>query len=443
MACLAFPTRSGARVTGKCFEVHAHGTFADAPLRDGLAAVLPARAALGNPAAGRSGCRQVNVKRSLVFVLVLVLLVALTGGLAYFQLVAKPELVKALIAEAGTPPATVAVTEARAESWAPRLPAIGTFRAVQGIDIAPQIGGKVTAVHVDSGQVVERGTLLYEIDHSVEEADLASNIATLKNATLALERQQKLTMSGNAAKANVDAAEAARDSAAAAVAKVRATIAQKMLTAPFSGRLGIRRIDLGQYVSPGTSLITLQQLDSIYVDFPLPEKWLDMLKEGQPVEVSVDAYPGHIFRGMIAAIDARVAADSRNVWVRGVFDNKSKQLLPGMFANLNVVAGTPVSIVTLPRTAINSSLYGDNVYVVKPLPPQAGSPGTTPLDPPLAVERRFVRVGETRADRVGILDGIQPGEKVVTEGQVKLTPDARVRIAPGGGLEPLRERPKG
>lgn len=386
--------------------------------------------------------RQTKIRRIIALVAVGALFVSLTGGLAYFQFVAKPRLVQSFIAAAGTPPTTVAVTAARAETWAPSLPAIGTFRAIQGIDIAPQIGGKVTAVHVDSGQNVEAGTLLYEIDHSVEEADLASHRATLKNAILALERQEKLTVSGNAAKANVDAAEAARDSAAAAVARVRATIAQKMLTAPFSGQLGIRKIDLGQYVSPGTSLITLQQLDPIYVDFPLPEKWLDLLKEGQPVEVVVDAYPGHVFRGTIAAIDMRVATDSRNVWVRGVLDNKERRLLPGMFANLNVVAGSPAATVTLPRTAINTSLYGDNVYVVKPQATgnEAGSVGA---DPPLAVERRFVRLGETRDDRVAIKDGIRPGELVVTEGQVKLTPDARVRIAPSAGLEPPPVRPKG
>jgi membrane fusion protein (multidrug efflux system) len=401
-----------------------------------------ARTTVGLADAGKWARRRMNVKRSIVFLAVLLALVGLTFGLAYFQFVAKPQLVKDIIAQAGTPPATVAVTEAREESWSPRLPAIGTFRAVQGIDIAPQIGGKVTAVHIDSGQDVEAGALLYEIDHSVEEADLASHLATLKNANLTLERQQKLTVSGNAAKANVDAAEATRDSTKAAVARVRATIDQKLLTAPFSGRLGIRKIDLGQYVSPGTSLITLQQLDPIYVDFPLPEKWLDVLAEGQPVEVSVDAYPGRIFRGRIAAIDARVATDSRNVWVRGVFDNKAKQLLPGMFANLDVVAGTPTATVTLPRTAINASLYGDNVYVVNPLPPKAGGGPVAP-DAPLKVERRFVRVGETREDRVAILDGVRPGEKVVTEGQVKLAPDALVRVAPGAGLEPPAARPKG
>jgi len=416
----------------------------DGPRRHQRAAMLAGGDEIETPDAVGSVRRRMNLTRSIVFIAVLALLACLTAGLAYFQFVAKPRLVQSFIAAAGMAPTAVAVSAARAEAWAPSLPAIGTFRAIQGIDIAPQIGGKVTAVHVDSGQEVAAGTLLYEIDHSVEEAELASHLATLKNSTLALERQQKLTLSGNAAKANLDAAEAARDSAAAAVARVRATIAQKMLTAPFSGQLGIRRIDLGQYVSPGTSLVTLQQLDPIYVDFPLPEKWLDLLKEGQPVEVSVDSYPGHVFRGTIAAIDARVATDSRNVWVRGVLDNKAKRLLPGMFANLNVVAGTPAETVTLPRTAINTSLYGDNVYVVKPQP-QAGNvpPASDGADAPLIVERRFVRVGETRADRVAIQDGVRPGELVVTEGQVKLAPDARVRIAPSAGLEPLQVRPKG
>jgi membrane fusion protein (multidrug efflux system) len=427
------------------FDRFARIKISKTPVRLDPAAPHSLRPALDEPADTRPVDRRTRTRRSIVFIVVLLVFVGLTAGLAYFQFAVKPQIVKAIIAEIGSAPVTVAVTEARTESWVTRLPAIGTFRAFQGIDIAPQIGGKVTAVHVDSGQDVAKGKLLFEIDHSVEEADLASNLATLKNTVLTLERQQKLTVSGNTAKANVDSAEAARNSAAAAVARVRATIDQKMLVAPFAGRLGIRRIDLGQYVSPGTSLVTLQQLDPIYLDFPLPEKWLDLLKEGQPIEVAVDAYPGRTFRGTIAAIDARVATDSRNVWVRGVFDNKATQLLPGMFANLDVVAGAPVETVTLPRTAINSSLYGDNVYVVKPVPAEAGSASNAadPVSGSLAVERRFVRVGETRDERIAILDGVRPGEKVVTEGQVKLTPDAKVRISPAAPLAPLPERPKG
>ncbi len=390
-----------------------------------------------------------HVKRIIIFVLVFILLAALGGGVGYFQFVVKPEMIKTIIAQAAPPPATVAVSAAQSESWTPRLPAIGSFRAVQGIEVAPQIGGVIVSVRVQSGQDVEKGAVLFEIDNSVEQADLKSNLATLKNADLALERQRQLVVGGNTAKANFDAAEAARDSAAAAVERVRAIIAQKTIAAPFSGRLGIRKNDLGQYVSPGMSLITLQQLDPIFVDFPVPEKSLDILKPGQVIEVEVDAYPGKIFRGSIATIDARVAQESRNVLVRGQLDNKKKQLLPGMFANVNVIAGAPVNVVTLPQTAINYSLYGDSVFVVAPVGPRAGEAQAAPAggesfaaDQPLKIERRFVRVGDARESRVAILDGLRPGERVVTEGQLKLQPDARVRIDPDARLDPPAVLPK-
>jgi membrane fusion protein (multidrug efflux system) len=391
-----------------------------------------------------SGIERPKVKRSIVLIIAVLLFAALSGGLGYLQFVVKPQLIKSFIAAAGSAPVSVAVTEAVTETWAQRLPAIGTFRAVQGIDVAPQIGGRVVAVKVQSGDDVEKGTVLFEIDHSVEEADLKNYLATLKNANLALERQQKLTLSGNTAKANLDSAEAARDTALASVERVRATIAQKMLAAPFSGRLGIRKIDLGQYVSPGTSLITLQQLDPIYVDFPIPEKSLALLKDGQTIEVEVDAYPGRIFRGRIVTIDARIALDSRNVWVRGELENHAKELLPGMFANVNVIAGEPVTTVTLPRTAVNYSLYGDNVYVVVPAAPSdSGSAQAAPLtDVPQQVERRFVRLGDIRGDRVAILEGVKAGEMVVTEGQLKLQAGTKVRIDPNAGLEPPPVRPK-
>lgn len=384
------------------------------------------------------------VKRIILFVLVFVFLTVLGGGLGYFQFVVKPQMIKTFIAQAAPPPAAVAVSEAVSDVWAPRLPAIGSFRAVQGIDVSPQIGGAVVAVRVESGQDVEKGARLFEIDNSVEQADLKNNLATLKNTDLALDRQRQLALSGNTAKANFDAAEAARDSAAAAAERTRAIIAQKMLVAPFAGRLGIRKIDLGQYVSPGMSLITLQQLDPIYVDFPVPEKSLDLLKPGEILEVDVDAYPGKVFRGVIKTIDARVAQESRNVLVRGELENKNRLLLPGMFANVNVVAGAPAKVVTLPRTAITYSLYGDSVFVVTPVAPEAGAAQAAPAngDAPLKVERRFVRVGETREDRVAILEGVRPGEKVVTEGQLKLQPDARVRIDPNAHLEPQAVRPK-
>ena len=382
------------------------------------------------------------MKRSIVFLAVLIFLIAIGGGLGYFQFIIKPIMIKQFMAP--PPPATVAVTTAATETWATRLPAIGTFRAFQEINIAPQIGGVIVAVHAESGQDVTKGALLFEIDNSVEQADLKNNLAVLKNAQLALERQRQLIQRGNTAEAKVDSAEAERDSAVAAVERVRAIITQKMLTAPFAGRLGIRKLDLGQYVSPGTSLITLQQLDPIFVDFPIPEKSLDLLKPGQTIEVEVDAYPGQIFHGEVKTIDARVANDSRNVWVRGQFDNKKRQLWPGMFANVNVIAGRDQKTVTLPRTAVTYSLYGESVFVVTPESPDPiaaqAAPGS--LDRVMKVERRPVRTGATNEDRVAIVEGIEPGAIVVSEGQLKLQSGAHVRIDSSARLEAPPVRPK-
>lgn len=384
------------------------------------------------------------MKRSILFIAVLAFLVTLSGGLGYFQFVYKPEMIRRFILAAPPPPASVAVVTPQVEVWAPRLPAIGTFRAVQEIDIAPQIGGSVVSVRVESGQDVEKGAPLFDIDNSVEQADLKNNLAVLKNAELALERQHQLILGGNTAKANYDAAEAARDSAAASVQRVRAIIAQKMLTAPFAGRVGIRKLDLGQYVSPGTSLITLQQVDPIYVDFPIPEKSFGVLKTGQDIEVEVDAYPGQIFRGVVKTIDARIAQESRNILVRGQLDNPKKQLWPGMFAKVNVIAGAPQKVVTLPRTAITYSLYGESVFVVQPVSPGTGGAQAAAIkeDAALAAVRRAVQTGDIRDDRVAIIDGVAPNETVVAEGQLKLQSGSRVRIDKDAHLEAPVKRPK-
>ena len=218
----------------------------------------------------------------------------------------------------------------------------------------------------------------------------------------------------------------------------KALIAQKALLAPFDGRLGLRKIDAGQYVSPGASIVTLQQLDPIFVDFPLPEQVLASLKIGQEIEVSVDGYPGKVFKGKIASIDARVSAETRNVLLRGEVDNKERQLLPGMFANVGVLAGKSEQVVTLPRTAVTFSLYGDSVFVAVPGKPPAGSAqaAPTPGDQSYTVDRRVVKVGDTRAERVAILDGVKAGEIVISEGQIKLFPGSRVRIDDKGGLPP-------
>ena len=392
--------------------------------------------------------------KAAIFLIVLVSLAGLSGAFYYFHFKVKPDMIKGFIAKAAPPPTTVAVAQANKESWIPGIAAIGSARAFQGIDVSSQLAGIVAAIHIGSGQDVARGTPLFDLDTSVEQADLKSNMAALKNSEVGLQRQQMLMTGGNTAKANLDTAVATRDQAAAAVERVKATISQKTLVAPFAGRLGIRKLDVGQFASAGTSLITLQQLDPIYVDFPIPEQSLDMLKGNQIVEVKVDAYPGKTFTGKIDLIDARIAAESRSVMVRARFANPDHRLLPGMFTNVTVIAGAARDVVVVPRTAVSFSLYGDSVYVVTPKPREEraeAEPGSAQAAPaaqdPKAqqlyvVTRRFVRTGDSKEMKVAILDGIKPGETVVSEGQIKLQSGATVVIDANAKLVAPAVRPK-
>lgn len=389
------------------------------------------------------------MKRAIVIVLALVILLGAAGGLGYFQMVVKPAMIKGFIQKAGQPTSSVAATQAKTETWTPTLTAIGSLRATQGVEIAPQVGGVVRAIKFESSQDIQKGALLVEIDDSTEQADLKANQAALRNAQATLDRQSKLVSGGNTTQASLDQAIATRDQAAAAVERTKAIIAQKRIVAPFDGRLGIRRIDIGQYVSPGTPLVTLQKLDPIYVDFQAPEQYFARLAVGQTITLTVDAFGGKTFNGKVKFLDARISTDTRNFLVRGEIQNDEKKLLPGMFANVSVSAGSPREVVTLPRTAVVYSLYGDSVYVLKTPAPkpgeaQAAQPqaGVKPSDALYEVERRFVRVGETHGDRVEIADGVKAGETVVSEGQVKLFPGMRVRIDPKAGLPPMNPMPK-
>ena len=295
----------------------------------------------------------------MVFVVALALLAALTAGLAYFQFVIKPGMVKGFITAAFAPkPTTVNAEAARIEQWRPELTAIGTLRAYQGILVAPQVAGVVSAIHFDSGGDVKAGDLLINLDDSVEQDDLANGLAQLKNADATLARQKTLVAQGNTPQSTVDTALATRDSAAATVERTRAIIAQKALRAPFDGRIGLRNADLGQFAAVGTPLATLQKLDPIYADFPVPEEALATIAVDQDVTMTVAAIPGRTFNGKVKAIDARVSADSRNVTIRAQFDNPQRNLLPGMFANITVTTGAP-------RRRADRAAYGDRLQPVR------------------------------------------------------------------------------
>ncbi|MEX2296479.1 MAG: efflux RND transporter periplasmic adaptor subunit [Dongiaceae bacterium] len=432
------------------------------------------------------------MKRIVIFSVVLALLVVVIGGFAYFQFVTKPKMIQEFMSAGGMPSATISAAEAQADAWVPILPAIGTLKAVQGIDVAPQLGGVIRALHFDSGQTVTAGTLLVELDDEVEQADLKSGLAELNEANLNLGRQQELFERGNTSAASLDTSVASRDTAAAAVERARALIDQKAIEAPFGGLLGIRLVDVGEYVSPGTPLVTLQQQAPIYADFPIPEQSIALVAVGQTVEVRVDAFPNEVFIGQIESIDAKVEQETRDVLVRAVLPNIGHKLLPGMFANVSVLAGDAVDVVTIPRTAVSYSLYGDSIYVIA-APEGATMPDLTPDEtsveqteaietaegetavagdapanaeapaepasddaaagddaapagaaaapPPLVVARRFIRVGETRGNLLSIAEGLAPGEVVVTSGQLKLFPGAPVVIDNSIALDPPETRP--
>jgi membrane fusion protein (multidrug efflux system) len=395
------------------------------------------------------------------FVIAGIIVAVFLGAVGYFNLVLKPAMIAQFISKMTPPPATVTAEKAITERWTDRVRAIGTLVAIQGVDVAPELGGTVTDYFFESGQDVEKGAKLVKLDTSVEEADLADKKATLQQALLDYERQSKLVKTSVVSQSTLDQTIAKRDSAAAAVQHVEAVIAQKTITAPFSGRLGLRHVEKGQYVSPGQALVWLQSLDPIWVDFPVPETAVGLLKIGSAIELAADAYPGETFKGEVEAFDAKLNQDARMLMVRARVPNPERKLLPGMFANVAVLAGEPEDLVTVPRTAITYTLYGDSVWVVKeeeakPAAPPAPSVSSEavataaaadatsalPPEPKLTVERRFVRVGDTQGDRVAILEGVKPDEVVVTSGQLKLQPGAAVKIDNSETLKPPAELPK-
>lgn len=382
---------------------------------------------------------------SIRFIITALIAALLLGGLAWFNFSFKPNMIKGILSSQVPPPATVTSEAARADTWIEQLPSIGTLISSHGVDMTSQVAGIVTEVYLESGAEAPRGTSLVQLDIAVELADLASAKATLGEAEVGFQRQEDLIAKRVTSEANLDTARAKRDTATAAVNRIEAVIAQKTIKAPVSGRLGIRKVERGQYVSPGMVLVTLQQLDPIRVDFPMPEQLIGKLRVGQQLEVTVDAYPSQIFKGKIESLDARVAQDTRTLLVRGSLPNGKRLLLPGMFANVVVLAGDPQAVVTVPRTAVTYSLYGNSIFAVKDASAdsqQGDAKGGAPAEPKLVAERRFVKTGDTREDRVAIISGIAAGEQVVTTGQLKLNPGAAIRIDNTQPLSRPEERPK-
>ncbi|MGE3875555.1 MAG: efflux RND transporter periplasmic adaptor subunit [Parvibaculaceae bacterium] len=364
------------------------------------------------------------LRRIIYFLLVIVLLGGLGGAIAWYAFDFKPKMIAGFIMAAPKPVETVSAEEARQDQWEPLVGAIGTMTAVNGINIAPQVGGVVKQLMFDSGDLVKKGQKLIQLDTDTEEADLENFRVQLENAQTELDRRQKVFSKGYASKSDLDSARMIRDRLNADVERTEALIAQKSLYAPWDGKLGLRDVAVGKYVAPGQNVVWMQSVDPIFVDFTVTEADFGKIKIGQEVRARVSTYPNDVFKGKVKTTDARVSEASRMITVRGEIENPEGRLVPGMYADVTVTVGPPEPVVTIAQTAVTYSLYGDSVFAVV----KAKNPDPNAKEPDLEIERRFIKLGPVRNGRVNVIDGVKPGDQVVIAGQNKIDQGSKVRI---------------
>jgi RND family efflux transporter MFP subunit len=364
------------------------------------------------------------IKRFIYLTLATLMLGGFGGLVAWWSFYALPAIIAEGMQNAPRPAETVSAEPARRDTWQPQVAAIGTLTASEGIDITPEVGGVVSDIHFESGQDVKKGTLLVALNIDTEEADMRSLTAQLINAEADLRRKEALAAKGVSPRAELDALRAQRDRLQGAVDRVRATIAQKFIYAPWDGRLGLRSISVGSYLAAGQKIVWLQKIDPIFADFQVTEADYGRIREGQKVWARFNAYQGDSFAGEIVTTDARMSGESRMITVRARFANPERKLLPGMYADVLVDVDAPQPVTTVPQTAVTYSLYGDNVFVV--VAAARSDPKAGPDD--LAIERRFVKVGAVRDGRVEIVSGLAEGDRVVVAGHNKIDQGSRVVI---------------
>jgi membrane fusion protein (multidrug efflux system) len=343
------------------------------------------------------------------FIIALLGFAALVGTLG----AVKVAQIKVASAPRANPPTGVATTEARALDWHPFLKAIGTLAPVEGVMISADADGTIVKIAVESGATVKAGDLLIEIDTTVEAAQLAATEARRELTRINLERAKELSESKAMAKSEYDAADAAHKQAVADVAALQALIEKKRVRAPFDGRVGIRQVNLGQYISRGRALLPLQKLNPIYVNFSLPQRDIQRIGLGQKVAVTVDAFGGQSFTGTITAINSEVDGSTRNIAVQATLPNADEKLRAGMFAQVEAELPTVERQIVVPATAIAYASYGNSVYVVEKMKDADGKEF-------LGVRQQFVKLGPTRGDLIAITEGLKVGEKIVTGGVFKL-----------------------
>ncbi len=346
-------------------------------------------------------------KRILFSLLGLAVVVAILAGIKALQ-------IRAMISQGKQfvpPPETVTTAAVVSETWASSLTAVGTLNSVQGVTVAAELSGKVVRIEFEPGSLVKKGDILLRQDTSSEEAQLPGILGQVNLHTTNLERADQLLAKGLISRSDRDMAVANIEQARAQADNIRATIAKKTIKAPFSGRLGIRQVNLGQILREGDPIVTLQSLDPIYVDFTLPQQQLQQIRTGLPLKVTGDALPGPAIEGRITAINPLIDADTRSIRLQGTVSNRREQLRPGMFVSVTVELPSARKVLIIPATAVLYAPYSDSVFVVEQGKDEKN--GTI-------LRQQFVRLGEKRGDYVAVTSGINEGETIVSTGVFKL-----------------------
>jgi multidrug efflux system membrane fusion protein len=356
------------------------------------------------------------------FIIVGLLLALLVGGLVWFNHF-RGQMIAQFFANNKPPPSSVSIAEAKSEVIPNLLTAVGGLAAVHQVDVTSDVSGRITDIMFAPGATVKAGNPLVQLFDAPDQADLANFKAQATVAQLSLDRAKQLASRQFGPQATVDSAQAAYDQAQAGIAKTEAIISQKLVRAPFDGELGVRHVEVGQFLTAGTQIVTLTDLSTLYANLTVTEKDSAALKVGQTVRILVDAYPGRTFEGKITAIEPQIATDTRNIRVQATLENPDHILKPGMFATTTVVLPDKPAVVTIPETAVDYTLYGDSVFLITEKKADDGKTSLTAV-------RTFVRSGNRIGGRAEILSGLKPGDRVVAVGQLKLQSGAAVAISP-------------
>src|SRR3982075_1489883 len=354
-------------------------------------------------------------------IIVGLLLAVLVGGLVGFNAF-RTKMITQFFANNKPPPASASVAEAKTEVKPNWLTAVGDLAAVHQVNVTTDVSGRITDIMFTAGSDVKAGSPLIQLFDAPEQGDLASFKAQATVAQLSLDRAKQLAARQFGPQATVDAAQATFDQANAGIAKTQAVISQKLVRAPFDGELGVRHVEVGQYLTAGTQIVSLTDLSALYANFTVTEKDSAQLKVGQTVRVVVDAYPGRTFEGKISTIEPQISTDTRNIHVQATIQNPDHILKPGMFTTTTVVLPDKPPVVTVPETAVDYTLYGDSVFLITEKKEDDGKSSLTAV-------RTFVQAGNRINGRAEILKGLKAGDRVVAVGQLKLQSGAAVTIS--------------